>query len=338
MDVGFRQHYLNPNVPNEFKSSTHAHYTVGVLAAGGAVETLGNVVVAYFFHSRRRTYPGRHFILILAVLDLITCLLLIPMIIYTELVQFPIHIILCKFYQLLVNTEFLCVALILMVAALDRLFYFRRPKKYSKKLFGVKVICFGMATVVVGTAIIVFLSYCKVVYYDGTYSNTCYKNIFLFSADGVPWLFGKILLIIYFLPFVFVIVVYCKIYHITCKEIWLTRRRSNERSTDHCSIEVENQECDTIAKPVEQDITREENAYMIPKSNTAITHRFCIITIVFWLVYLPTILIETNVVRYHTVLFYMFLVHSVVKPLMYIRLWAAYDRKKNYDPLKWEKE
>ena len=74
------------------------------------------------------------------------------------------------------------------------------------------------------------------------------------------------------------------------------------------------------AKPVEQDITREENAYMVPKSNTAITHRFCIITSVFWLVYLPIILIEINVVRYHTVLFYMFLVHSVVKPLMYIRL------------------
>ena len=129
MDVGFRQHYVNPNAPDELKSSTHAHYTVGVLAAGGAIGTLGNVVVAYFFHSRRRTYPGRHFILILAVLDLMTCLLLIPMIIYTELVQFPIHIILCKFYQLLVNTEFLCVDLILMVASLDRLFYFRHPRE-----------------------------------------------------------------------------------------------------------------------------------------------------------------------------------------------------------------
>ena len=335
----FGQHYVNPNGHGEFHSSTHAYHTVGVLAAGGALGTLGNVLVAYFFHSRRRAYPGRHFILMFVGLDLITCLLLIPMIIFIELVQFPIHIFLCKFYQLLVNAEYLGIALVLMVAVLERLFYFSHPMKYPNKMFGIKVICFAMVTVVVGTAIIVFLSYCNVVYYDGTYSNTCHTNIFLFSADGVPQLFRKILLIIYFLPFVFVVVVYCKIYPIIFEEIWLKWRRSNESSNGHCGIELESQESDTKAKRMEQDPVGEENADdMNPKSNIAITHRFCIVTIVFWLVYLPTILIETNVVRYHTVLFYMFLVHSVVKPLMYIGLWDSCDGKKIYDKLNWETE
>ena len=134
MEAGFRQRHVNPNNHDEIKSSALVYYTVGVLAAGGALGTIGNVLVTYFFHSRRRTYPGRHFILLLAVLDLITCLVVVPMIIYIELVQFPIQIFLCKLYQLLVNAQFLCVALVLMVAALDRLFYLGHSKKYSQEV------------------------------------------------------------------------------------------------------------------------------------------------------------------------------------------------------------
>ena len=226
-----------------FSSSANWVYTiVGLVVGMGALGVLVNVLTVYWFYGRQKRgnpygIPAvRHFILFLCVLDLITCLTIIPMVIHIELTRFPVNTLFCTIYQLLVNSEFLGVALVLTAVALDRLFYFHHPTPtlaFKKKtLFNVTVISLMLAVLITGAVLVAYLSYCNVVTYTYHPAKHCFLHVFFFNSQGVPHLFGRFLLALYILPFIGVVAVYCLIYHKIRNDIWIRKSISSARNVN----------------------------------------------------------------------------------------------------------
>ena len=132
---------------------------ISVLAVVSALGTIGNVLLFYYFYRRKTNYPARLFVLLLSAVDIVTCLLVIPMNIYIELMKFQTDLILCKIDQFLINTSFMCTALVVMSALLDRYFYFRHPRFAAVRLYNAINISIGIIVVATGTGLVSSLNY-----------------------------------------------------------------------------------------------------------------------------------------------------------------------------------
>lgn len=98
------------------------YVVIGFLSLMSVVGTAGNaLVLCVFFKKRKEMAVSTLLIIVLAVVDFVTCLVVIPYTIYMESVDFQLHSdILCKVYQFLITSNIPFSALIMVLIAVDR--------------------------------------------------------------------------------------------------------------------------------------------------------------------------------------------------------------------------
>ena len=122
-----------------------------MLSLLSVIGSVGNTLVILVFKSKQEKLVSTFYILVLSVVDLTTCLFIIPFTIYMENVRFRLSSdVACKFYQFLITSNIPFSALIMVAIAFDRYFAICHPlsqvgrhaspvSKVSKRLKFVKV-------------------------------------------------------------------------------------------------------------------------------------------------------------------------------------------------------
>ncbi|PVD35592.1 hypothetical protein C0Q70_02555 [Pomacea canaliculata] len=82
---------------------------LSMLSLFTVVGTVGNGLVLFVFSRVRDKTTAQLFILTLALIDLFTCLVIIPFTMFVEFTRYDINYdLLCKLYQFLITSKFLC--------------------------------------------------------------------------------------------------------------------------------------------------------------------------------------------------------------------------------------
>lgn len=107
---------------------TETIITIVYLCVFAVIGTIGNGLVLYVFTKPRQKFTSSPFILTLAGIDLITCLVIIPFTVAMEIINFEVsNDIVCKMYQFLITTTIPFSALVMVAIAVDRYFCICRP-------------------------------------------------------------------------------------------------------------------------------------------------------------------------------------------------------------------
>lgn len=125
-----------------------------------AVGTTGNALVIYVFSRKTDRLVSTFFILTLAYVDFITCLVVVPYTIYMEMTSFRTSVdLLCKTYQFLITSNIPFSALIMVAIAIDRYFSICHPFKRAVTVARARMIVVAMATLAAGIGLCVSLMY-----------------------------------------------------------------------------------------------------------------------------------------------------------------------------------
>ena len=101
---------------------------VSMLVVFSVFGSAGNALVLYVFSTAKDDLVSTLFIIVLAVVDFSTCLLIIPFTIVVHLVSYQIRFdLLCKLYQFLITSNIPFSALIMTAIAVDRYFCICHP-------------------------------------------------------------------------------------------------------------------------------------------------------------------------------------------------------------------
>jgi len=102
-------------------SAAVLYVVVCYLSVLAVVGSAGNVLVIYVFSKKRDKLTSTLFIIALATVDFITCLVVIPFTIYMEVVDFHVSSdVCCKLYQFLITCNIPFSALVMVAIAVDR--------------------------------------------------------------------------------------------------------------------------------------------------------------------------------------------------------------------------
>jgi len=97
------------------------YFVIVYLSILSVIGAAGNALVLYVFCRKRDTLVSTLFILVLAVVDFVTCLVIMPCTAFMEYVDF--HIVndqFCKVYQFLITSSIPFSAMIMVAIAVDR--------------------------------------------------------------------------------------------------------------------------------------------------------------------------------------------------------------------------
>ena len=104
-----------------WQGQVELHVMMGVLAAFSIVGSAGNGVVLYVFWHRKERLVATVFILALAFVDLITCIVVVPYTMYMEYSAFRMrHDVVCMTYHFLITSNIPFSALVMVAIAVDR--------------------------------------------------------------------------------------------------------------------------------------------------------------------------------------------------------------------------
>ena len=141
-------------------SRTEMYVVMGILSFLSVIGTAGNALVLYVFAKKRDRLTSTLFILSLAFVDFITCLIVIPYTIYMEYVNFHIKFDLsCKIYQFLITSNIPFSALIMVAIAIDRYFCICHPFLHAINMFRAKVVVTFLGLIAITLGVIVALMY-----------------------------------------------------------------------------------------------------------------------------------------------------------------------------------
>lgn len=144
----------------EYTRSTELYCVMALLSFLSVMGTAGNALVLYVFHQKKDKQTSTLFILALAFVDFMTCLIVIPYTIYMEYVDFNIkYDVLCKMYQFLITSSIPFSALVMAAIAIDRYFCICHPFLHAITLCRAKIICVCLGLVAIGLGIIVGLMF-----------------------------------------------------------------------------------------------------------------------------------------------------------------------------------
>lgn len=155
---------------------------LSVLSVVGAA---GNGLVLYVYARKKDTLVSTLFILVLAVVDFMTCLVVVPYTIFMEYKDFYIDInVVCKLYLFLITSNIPFSALIMVAIAVDRYFCICHPFLHVMTVARAKVMIAALAAFATSLGICVSLTF-------GVYpvvhtSNTSSENNS--STASTPWL------------------------------------------------------------------------------------------------------------------------------------------------------
>jgi hypothetical protein len=109
-------------------SQVELYVVAALLSVFALVGTTGNALVLYVFSSKRDGLVSTMFIMVLAVVDLTTCMFIVPFTIAMELVAFRVDSdFVCKLYQFLITFNIPFSALVMAAIAVDRYLCICRP-------------------------------------------------------------------------------------------------------------------------------------------------------------------------------------------------------------------
>jgi len=112
----------------EFGMTFETYFIFTLLAVFSVFGSAGNAVVLYVFSTAKDDLVSTLFIIVLAVVDFITCLVIIPYTIVVELISYEVRFdLLCKLYQFLITSNIPFSALIMTAIAVDRYFCICHP-------------------------------------------------------------------------------------------------------------------------------------------------------------------------------------------------------------------
>jgi cholecystokinin A receptor/hypocretin (orexin) receptor 2 len=104
------------------------YITLCMLCIFSLFGVIGNALVLYVYVQKRDRLTSTFFIIVLAAIDFVTCLVIIPYTVYLEYKNFTIHSdISCKIYQFLVSSNIPFSVFIMVAIALDRYFCICHP-------------------------------------------------------------------------------------------------------------------------------------------------------------------------------------------------------------------
>lgn len=122
--------------------------------------TGGNALVLYVFSQKKDKLVSTLFIIVLAFVDFITCLAVIPYTIYMEYVEFIIQYdFFCKLYQFLITSNIPFSALIMVAIAIDRYLCICHPFLHAMNICRAKVIIACLALFAITLGVVVALIY-----------------------------------------------------------------------------------------------------------------------------------------------------------------------------------
>ncbi|XP_074655741.1 orexin receptor type 2-like [Tubulanus polymorphus] len=152
---------VEPLEPSEYIMSPAEKYTlVAMLIFLSVLGTAGNALVVYVFSKRNDNQTSTMFIIALAVVDMMTCAVIIPFTIVMEHYRFYIgNDFLCKIYQFFVTSNVPYSALIMSGIAVDRYLCICHPFLHAMNIKRAKIVilCLGLLSAVMG--VIVALAY-----------------------------------------------------------------------------------------------------------------------------------------------------------------------------------
>lgn len=109
-------------------SQVELYIVAALLSVFAVVGTTGNALVLYVFSSKRDGLVSTLFIMVLAVVDLTTCMFIVPFTVVMELVAFRVDSdFVCKLYQFLITFNIPFSALVMAAIAVDRYLCICRP-------------------------------------------------------------------------------------------------------------------------------------------------------------------------------------------------------------------
>lgn len=87
-------------LPQDMASPAERYAVIIFLAILSAVGTVGNGIVLWVFWARRDRVVATLFIVVLATVDLTTCVVVVPFTVYMEATEFSVSVdAVCKLYQ-----------------------------------------------------------------------------------------------------------------------------------------------------------------------------------------------------------------------------------------------
>jgi len=127
-------------------TAAEMYFIVTMLAVFSVFGSAGNALVLYVFSTAKDDLVSTLFIIVLAVVDFSTCLVVIPLTIVVELVSYHVRFdVLCKLYQFLITSNIPFSALIMTAIAVDRYFCICHPFARLLTLRRARVVVLVMA-------------------------------------------------------------------------------------------------------------------------------------------------------------------------------------------------
>ncbi|CAH1774944.1 unnamed protein product [Owenia fusiformis] len=134
---------------------------IGILTFLTIVGSFGNAIVMYVYYKKNDKMASSLFILSLAVVDFITCFVIIPMTIFMEYVDFYVgsHDMLCKIYMFFTTSNVPFSAMVMVIIAVDRYFCICHPFMTVLTKQRAKIVVMFLVSIVIAIGITVSLSY-----------------------------------------------------------------------------------------------------------------------------------------------------------------------------------
>ncbi|CAH1774930.1 unnamed protein product [Owenia fusiformis] len=171
--------------PNAGETSKVELYIVMViLCIFTIVGTAGNGLVIYVYSRKKDKLTSTLFILVLAVTDFMTCLIIVPYTIVMEYMGFIIgdHDLACKVYQFLITCNVPFSAFIMAAIAVDRYLCICHPFLHAMNPFRAKLIVFAL--LILAFSLGTFTSLAFGVYNHKTFNET-YTTVNVTSLGNV---------------------------------------------------------------------------------------------------------------------------------------------------------
>ncbi|CAH1774931.1 unnamed protein product [Owenia fusiformis] len=333
------------------------YVVVVILCVFTVIGTAGNGLVIYVYSRTRDKLTSTLFILVLAVTDFMTCLIIVPFTIIMELKYFRIgdNDIACKFYHFLITCNIPFSAFIMAAIAVDRYLCICQTFLHVMSRFRAKVTVFAllMLSLSLGT----FTSLAVGVYERFTFNETYPANTSSFGnitsettivvtrvdltgicstnnlivTNTMLDIYHKIYTSLYGIAFLLVVVLYILI---VCNV--RMRQRQKRSASLRCEIST-NSNSPTNDFPTEAFELNERNprenghSNKVPKerdrktikmdknlmANFKMAMMLFVVTLVFIVAFLPAFLMVHRLMPFNFVVFYMYFAHNVTNPFIY---------------------
>lgn len=138
------------------QTSYQFYIFIALLSLLCALGTAGNALVLFVFSRKTSELVSTLFIIALAFVDFVTCLLVIPLTLYMESVAYYVDSdLLCKFYHFMLTSNIPFSALVMVAIAVDRYLCICHPfvRAFSVKRAKLTVAVLGLAATCIGVCV-----------------------------------------------------------------------------------------------------------------------------------------------------------------------------------------